>query len=120
MAMLGILVFAFLCIHMGDFWYKMKFTDTLAMVEVSSYDFQVADLYDRVHVAYQELWIVVVYLIGLLALSFHLLHGFASAFQTLGLRHKKYTPFISFIGKAYAILVPLGFAIIPIYSYFFK
>jgi len=120
MAMLGILVFAFLCIHMGDFWYKMKFTDSLSMVEVSSYDFKVADLYDRVHTAYQELWIVVVYLVGLIALAFHLLHGFASAFQTLGLRHKKYTPLISFLGKAYAILIPLGFAIIPIYSYFFK
>jgi succinate dehydrogenase / fumarate reductase cytochrome b subunit len=47
-------------------------------------------------------------------LSFHLWHGFASAFQTLGINHKRYTPFISIFGKAFAILVPLAFAIIPI------
>jgi succinate dehydrogenase / fumarate reductase cytochrome b subunit len=47
------------------------------------------------------------------------MHAFQSAFQTLGLNHKKYTPVIKFIGIAYAILVPLGFAIIPVYFLFF-
>ena len=120
MAMLGILIFAFLCIHMGDFWFKMKFTDSLALVDVSAYDFKVKDLYGRVHMAYKELWIVVVYIVGLIALAFHLLHGFERAFETLGIKHKQYTPLIKFIGKVYAVLVPLGFAIIPIYIYFFK
>jgi len=120
MAMLGILIFAFLCIHMGDFWFKMKFTESLPLVDVSAYDFPVKDLYGRVYAAYSELWIVIVYLVGLVALAFHLLHGFESAFETLGLKHKKYTPLIKFLGKAYGILVPLGFAIIPIYVYFFK
>jgi succinate dehydrogenase / fumarate reductase cytochrome b subunit len=50
----------------------------------------------------------------MIAVSYHLLHGFQSAFQTLGARHKKYTPLIKTIGVAYAILVPLAFALIPI------
>jgi succinate dehydrogenase / fumarate reductase cytochrome b subunit len=57
---------------------------------------------------------VVLYTISMFVLSFHLWHGFASAFQTLGINHKRYTPFISIFGKAFAILVPLAFAIIPI------
>lgn len=118
MGLLGILIFAFLCIHMGDFWYKMKFTDELAMVKYDSFDVAVKDLYTRVSLAYQELWIVIVYLVGLLALSLHLLHGFSSAFQTLGLNHKKYTPMIKGLGMLFSILVPLGFAIIPLYIYF--
>jgi succinate dehydrogenase / fumarate reductase cytochrome b subunit len=48
-------------------------------------------------------------------LSFHLNHAFQSAFQTLGMNHKKYTPAIKCIGLAYSIIVPLGFAIIPVY-----
>jgi succinate dehydrogenase / fumarate reductase cytochrome b subunit len=57
---------------------------------------------------------VILYTVSMFVLSFHLWHGFASAFQTLGINHKRYTPFISIFGKAFAILVPLAFAIIPI------
>lgn len=119
MALLGTLILAFILIHMGDFWFKMKFTDELAMVSYEGFP-AVKDLYTRVSTAFGQLWIVVVYLIGLLVLSFHLWHGFQSAFQTLGLNHKKYTPLIKAVGHAYALLIPLGFAIIPIWYFFFK
>lgn len=120
MALLGILIFAFLCIHMGDFWFKMKFTSQIAMIDTyPGYEgIGVKDLYTRVAAAFSQLWIVIVYLIGLLALGFHLVHGFSSAFQTLGLNHKKYTPLIKGLGYAYSVLIPLGFAIIPIWMYF--
>jgi succinate dehydrogenase / fumarate reductase cytochrome b subunit len=52
------------------------------------------------------------------ALGFHLWHGFASAFQTLGLNHIKYNPVINFVGKAFAIIVPALFAWIPIRMFF--
>ena len=90
MALLGTLILAFLFIHMGDFWFKMKFTDELAMVSYDGFDHKVKDLYARVNAAYKELLIVVVYIIGLIALALHLMHGFASAFQTLGLNHEFY------------------------------
>lgn len=57
------------------------------------------------------------YALAMLALAFHLWHGFASAFQSLGVNHKRYTPFIQLFGKAFAVIVPLVFAIIPIYIY---
>jgi succinate dehydrogenase / fumarate reductase, cytochrome b subunit len=60
---------------------------------------------------------VILYTISMLVLSFHLMHGFASAFQSLGLRHPFYTPIIEKIGMAFSIVVPLLFAAIPIYIY---
>ncbi len=118
MALLGTLILAFIFIHMGDFWFKMKFTDQLAMVSIEGMDVQVKDLYTQVATTFSNPLLVVAYLIGLATLSFHLWHGFQSAFQTLGLNHPKYTPIIGGLGKAYAILVPLGFAIIPLYYFF--
>lgn len=119
MPILGGLIFAFILIHMGDFWLKMK----LGNVDMISYigiEGEFKDLYSRVLISFKELWIVIVYLIGLAALGYHLHHGFQSAFQTLGFNHRKYTPSIKKIGTLYAIFVPLGFALIPIYYYFFK
>lgn len=59
----------------------------------------------------------ILYVLSMAALSFHLWHGFASAFQSLGINHKRYTPAIKFIGRAFSILVPLAFAIIPVWIY---
>ena len=117
MALLGTLILAFILMHLGHFWFQFKFASGgLPMV---SYDgVEMVDAYTRVsQVLVQPVWLIA-YLIGIIVLAFHLMHGFSSAFQTLGLRHKKYTPIINFIGKAYAILIPLGFAIIPLYLYF--
>lgn len=57
------------------------------------------------------------YALSMLVLAFHLWHGFASAFQSLGVRHKRYTPAIELIGKLFAVIVPIAFAIIPIILY---
>lgn len=113
MALLGTLILFFLCVHMGDFWYKMKFTDNLAMVNYDGVEMK--DLYKRVSIAFSQTWIVIVYIIGLVALALHLIHGFQSAFTTLGLRHKKYTPIIKALGLGYSILIPLAYAAIPIF-----
>lgn len=117
MALLGMLVLAFLCIHMGDFWFRMKIGWT-EVVTYEGYDYPVKDLYDRVVVSFSKLWIVLIYLIGMIALALHLHHGFSSAFQTLGINHKKYTPIIKAIGTGYAIIIPLLFAIIPVFIFF--
>jgi len=59
------------------------------------------------------------YVIAMLVLAFHLLHGFQSAFQTLGVNNK-FTPLIKAFGTGFAILVPFAFAVIPLYIYFTK
>lgn len=119
MALLGSLILIFIFIHMGDFWFAMK-SHQLPMVNYPGMEEKVADLYYKVDLSFQQLWIVAFYVLAMIGLSFHLLHGFQSAFQTLGLNHERYTPLIKGVGKVYSIFVPLGFAIIPLYYYFFK
>lgn len=60
------------------------------------------------------LYAVIFYVIAMVVLAFHLMHGFASAFQSLGVRHPKYTELIKNVGNGFAILIPLLFAIIPV------
>ena len=112
MALLGTLILAFLIIHMGDFWFKMKFTDQIEKVTYEGVEY--LNLFEHVSAAYANPTVVIIYIVGMIVLGFHLWHGFQSAFQTLGLNHKKYTPAIQFIGKAFAIIVPALFALIPI------
>ena len=119
MALLGSLILVFLGIHMGDFWWKMKSGQT-SMVKYDSFDMEVQNLYEKVEASFAIEWVVIFYVIAMIGLSFHLLHGFQSAFQTLGLNHKKYSPFIKALGKGFAIIIPALFALIPIYYMFVK
>jgi succinate dehydrogenase cytochrome b subunit len=81
----------------------------------------VRDLYSVVSVAFMQPLLVVLYLIGLIALAYHLVHGFQSSFQTLGMRHKLYTPIIKGVGIwLFGIIIPLLFAAMPVYFYFTK
>lgn len=59
----------------------------------------------------------ILYVIAMFVLMFHLWHGFASAFQSLGVNHKGYNGAIKIIGKAFAVLIPLAFAMIPVILY---
>lgn len=61
----------------------------------------------------------ILYVLAMGVLAFHLLHGFKSAFQSLGLNNPIYNNVIKGTGNAFAIIVPLLFAIIPIYIHFF-
>lgn len=117
MAILGSIVFIFIAVHMAQFWGKMKFGE-VPMVTYGDHEYK--DLYNLVAVAFKELWIVIFYVVAMVVLAFHLLHGFQSGFQTLGMNHKKYTPIIKGLGVIFAIAIPLGFAAMPLYFYFMQ
>ena len=116
-ALLGTIILVFLGIHMGDFWYSMKFTEDIEMVTYAGNPTAVKNLYYKVSQSFSQWWIVAIYVVSMVVLAFHLLHGFWSAFQTLGLNHRKYTPLIKAVGAIYAVVVPLLFAAIPVYMY---
>ena len=78
---------------------------------------EVKDLFAVVDMAYSNVWYVAVYVVSMAILAFHLWHGFASSFQTLGLNHVKYNPLIKFVGQTFAIVVPALFALIPIWMF---
>ncbi len=62
----------------------------------------------------------ILYTLAMIALSFHLWHGFASAFQSIGLRTHKYKGLIEGFGKTFALIIPTAFAVIPIIIYLTK
>ncbi|WP_423147575.1 succinate dehydrogenase cytochrome b subunit [Rubrolithibacter danxiaensis] len=77
------------------------------------------DLYSIVVSAFHQWWYVLLYVVSMVALSYHLVHGFQSGFQTLGWDHKKYFPIIKFLGIwVFSILIPLLFAAMPLYFFF--
>lgn len=122
MMVLGSIVLIFIIVHLVYFWGKMKLThyglvEEGKLVEAFSQDKTQLDLYLLVKTAFADLWMVILYVVSMIALAFHLSHGFQSAFQTFGLNHVKYTPFIKIVGYAFSILIPLGFALIPIIMY---
>lgn len=101
MIVTGTLVLAFLVIHLKTF----KFGD----------DSQ--GLFRLVMTAFKNPFYSGFYVLAMGGLAFHLAHGFQSGFQTLGLNHPKYTPWIKAAGYAFAALISLGFAILPVWAY---
>ena len=118
MAWYGIVILVFIIIHMGQFWFKMHFGDLPA--ETYGVVTGVKNLYIPVATAFSNIGFVIFYVLCMVIIGLHLSHGFQSAFQSLGLNHKKYTPIIKALGTGYSILIPLGFAIIPIAFYFLR
>jgi succinate dehydrogenase / fumarate reductase, cytochrome b subunit len=117
MGILGTFILIFIVIHLKQFWFEMHWGG----ISTASYDGkEYKDLYKVVAFAYDSLWYVALYVFSMTVLAFHLWHGFASAFQTLGLNHKKYNLLINVVGKAYAIIVPALFALIPIEMFLIK
>ena len=116
MGLLGTVILVFLIIHLWNFFVPARFGGLEGVViEDVEYD----NLYLKVVQSFQIWWYVALYVIAMIALAYHLIHGFQSAFQSLGLDHKKYTPFIQKFGYAFSVIVCLGFAIIPLYFFFF-
>src|SRR5690625_7216343 len=111
---MGLLIFAFLVMHMGDFWLKVQL-GRLNVVTYENFPHPVDDLYSRVMIAFSIWWIVLLYIIGKIALFFHLRNGFYLAFQDMGWSHTKCTTIIKGVGLTYWILIPLGFDFLLLY-----
>jgi succinate dehydrogenase / fumarate reductase cytochrome b subunit len=106
----------FLVIHLFDFYFKSKFFGVVPSVVYDGKEYH--DLGILVIEKFKIGGFVIFYIVCFLLLAFHLLHGFQSAFQSLGLNHKIYTPLIKTLGVLYTMLVTAGFILIPIYIYF--
>jgi succinate dehydrogenase / fumarate reductase cytochrome b subunit len=112
MGILGSLLLMFLIIHLAHFWVKSRFTG-LPGEDANGNE----NLYAVMQIVFQNLWVVIVYVLGCISLAYHLLHGFASSFQTLGWNHPKYKPLILKTGTLFSIIIPLIFALMPVAMY---
>ncbi|MEG0696267.1 succinate dehydrogenase cytochrome b subunit [Algoriella sp.] len=114
----GTVILVFLLVHLWQFWVP---TINAHYINVDPNFAQGNFFMDHViHVFNSQITgivTLVLYVIAFVFLSLHLQHGFASAFQSIGARHAKYTPFIVAFGKWYSILIPAGFIVIAIYHF---
>jgi succinate dehydrogenase / fumarate reductase, cytochrome b subunit len=144
MGLLGTVLLFFLIIHLSDFWFEYKFghipytqyNTNIMTGETTAVPFDgtidgkmqeyvvdgqtkvviVKDLYAEVAEAFKNPLISIIYVVCMIAVAFHLHHGFHSSFQSLGINHPKYTPLIKKTGTiVFAIIIPALFAAMPLY-----
>ena len=111
MGLLGTLILIFLIIHLSHFWVPNRSHQGWLLGEE-------INLYERMKMTFQEGWVVIVYILGCISLAWHLVHGFQSAFRTIGVSNKKYLSLLKATGIAFSIIVPLAFAMMPLSFYF--
>ena len=112
MGLLGTLLLIFLVVHLSQFWTASRFTG-IPSVDANGHE----DLYAVMKETFSNVGWVILYVLSMISLAYHLLHGFASTFQTMGWNHKKYTPIVKAIGVGFSIIIPLLFAAMPVWIY---
>lgn len=114
MIITGLVVLAFLGLHMYDFWlHEMTYKYIPGDGNPEDY----TRFWGELHAKFADPIRVAFYVIAFMLLGLHLAHGFQSSFQSIGARHPKYTPMIMAIGTWYSILIPLGFIFIAVYHF---
>ncbi len=96
----GLALLVFVIFHLINFHFVDK-TDTT--------------IYEIVSQAFDSTLYVAVYIVAMIIAAIHVSHGFWSAFQTIGANHPKYMPIIRTLSLVFALVVGIGFGILPIF-----
>ena len=110
----GAVILAFLVLHFIDFWFpemNHKYIEQLPE-DPTRY-------FGELQHKFMNPWRVGAYVVAFILLALHLLHGFQSAFQSVGFNNK-YTKCVKITGNIYAIVIPLGFIVIALYHHFIQ
>jgi succinate dehydrogenase / fumarate reductase cytochrome b subunit len=118
MILSGVVILGFLGLHFYDFWVpeitvKYIHGDMSGLME----DGNGLRYFDELQHKFLSPVRVGIYCLAFVFLALHLLHGFNSAFQSVG-ANNKYTKGLKGFGKAFAIVIPLGFVVIALYHHF--
>ena len=121
MALLGTLLLMFLVMHIYHFWTPSRLGGMAGIKSLTVFDkngVEYHNLYAEMKLVFENVFVVILYVLACGYLAYHLAHGFQSAFKTIGIHNKRYHALISTIGYGFAILIPLAFAMMPISFYF--
>lgn len=103
-----------------DIHHRTEFFDRTAKVKIAD---GYKDLYKITVDFFKDpkygLMYTLLYVLAMIVLAYHLKHGFASAFQSIGINNRKYNKPIRTVGDWFSVVVPLLFAVIPLYIHFF-
>ena len=116
MFVLGIVIVLGLLLHLFNFWYNMMFAELIGNPLLGGLD--ATDGYGYIQQTFSCWLYVALYVVWLVALWFHLSHGFWSAMHTLGWNNQIWMKRWEVIGKIYTTLLILGFIIVVLVFYF--
>jgi len=117
MGLLGTLILLFLILHLSHFWVPARFTHYGLEPALYNNGPVMHDMFGLMKATFSEWWVVIAYVLGCFSLFWHLMHGFLSAFRTMGVGNKKYITLLNSIGIGYSVLVSVLFAIMPVAVY---
>lgn len=117
MIITGVMIMLFLGLHFYDFWFP-EINTKFILGDMSGLNAEGGMRYwEELHHKFADPIRVGLYVLSFVFLALHLLHGFQSAFQSVGFNHTRYTPVIKKLGNLYAVIVPLGFVFIAVFHY---
>lgn len=114
MGLIGTVILLFIVVHLANFWARIK----LGIGESPGFDVSGnVDVYEVTYSLFQNIYYVVFYTLLMIPLGLHLHHGLKSGFKTLGFHHKKGLRVLAKVSLIYAIIMAVGFGIIPFVVY---
>ena len=108
MLVLGLIICIGLLIHLWNFWYNMMFAELVGAMPAIS----LTDGFGWIKETFSNPVFVVIYIVWLVAIWFHLSHGFWSAMQTLGVSGKIWLKRWMCIGNIYVTVLMLMFLVV--------
>lgn len=124
MGLLGTLILLFLIMHIWHFFVPSRFGGIGGVEELEVIHYEQAlgaeyhNLYAKMIEVFQDPIVVLLYVIGCISLAYHLMHGFESAFRTIGVHNNRYLIMLRMLGRGFSIIVCAAFAMMPISIYF--
>ena len=117
----GLTILAFIIYHISHFTVRIgnDYNGTAYLTSLPGHEGDVHNVHKMIIDGFSHTGNTVFYMIAITILCSHLSHGFASVFQTLGLRSRKSDLLIARAGWAYALLIWVGFLSIPVAVFFF-
>jgi succinate dehydrogenase / fumarate reductase cytochrome b subunit len=118
MGLLGTILLLFFILHWYHFWIPSRFTGIPGPEMELESGQQIHNMFALMQVTFQDnLWVVIVYVLACFSLCWHLIHGFESAFRTIGVSNSKYLSLIQNIGIGYSVIISFVFAMMPVSMY---
>ena len=117
MALLGTILLMFFILHWWHFWIPARFIGHPELTETTIGTVEMHNMYNLMQFTFRELWVVIVYVFACFSLCWHLIHGFQSAFRTVGVSNSKYVSLIQNVGIGYSVIISLAFAMMPVSMY---
>ena len=117
MGLLGTILLLFFILHWYHFWIPSRFTGIPGPEMELEGGKHIHNVFELMQFTFEELWVVIVYVLACISLCWHLIHGFQSAFRTVGVSSQRYMTLIRTAGIGYSVIISLAFAMMPVSMY---